>query len=280
MLDSCADVAAAIRAGEDSYTEFKSVVTEAGRVRSPNSEAVAGEMVAFANTDGGSLILGVDNDGSIAGLPRDELESIEQWIVNLARNNCSPPLRPTIRACAFDVDGGERHVLAVGIRQSPFAHRTSGGRWRVRVGTSVEDLDAAELPRLLQERGRTFVFDESPVHDALIEDLDQELIDRALGRPETVTTTQLLQNSRVVVDVDGTLRPTVAGLLCFGTDPSQHLGSAWIHAAAYKGTARDSDDLVDSREIRAALPRQIDEAVRFVDRLMMHPARKDVGRRD
>jgi len=58
--DTTAAVLAAIALGEDSTRQFKRDVT--------NSDALAADMVAFANADGGTLFLGVADDGTAPGL--------------------------------------------------------------------------------------------------------------------------------------------------------------------------------------------------------------------
>jgi len=68
--------------------------------------------------------------------------------------------------------------------------------------------------------------------------------------------------------------------LIFGEEPRNHLPSACIEAAVYRGKVRDSDALVHSQTIAGLVDYQIDDAVIFVDRFMLKPARKGVGRED
>ena len=55
------DLARRIRLGEDARLEFKSVRVAGGRVRAPERRALADELAAFANSRGGTLIVGVDD---------------------------------------------------------------------------------------------------------------------------------------------------------------------------------------------------------------------------
>lgn len=84
----------------------------------------------------------------------------------------------------------------------------------------------------------------------------------------------------VALDELGVERPTVAGLLAFGRAPQQHLMSACIEAAVYRGDLLTSDDLVHSQHIEGRADEQIDAATAFVERFMLRPARKPVGRED
>lgn len=66
----------------------------------------------------------------------------------------------------------------------------------------------------------------------------------------------------------------------FGTCPQNHLQSTSIEAAVYQGLHPISDDLIHSKSITGTADSQIDEAIRFVDRFMLKPARKPLGQRD
>ncbi len=281
VFDSLDEIERQLLAGEDSLAEFKRVELRSQGVRSPNSEDLAGELCAFANAEGGAVFLGVDDDGTVRGIARERRREVEEWVVNLARNNCDPPLLPLVRSVVLpDPDGFDRYVLVVEVRRSLFAHRTPGGRWYVRMGSSKRDLSPTELPRLLQERARAFAFDEAVVPSATGDDLDEKAVDAHARVTGLLDRDQLLQNLQIAQLSDGVLRPTVAGLLAFGKDPAEHIPRAYVHAAVYRGTARTSDDLVNTEDIRGSVDRQVDGTMAFVDRFMLTPARKSSGRQD
>jgi predicted HTH transcriptional regulator len=125
------------------------------------------------------------------------------------------------------------------------------------------------------------VFDEQPLVTASEEDLDRSALQRFFGRAPEIPWVDLLRNTRILVtDESGVDRPTVAGLLIFGRAPRQHLPSAYIEAAVYSGERLSSDDLVHADPIEGPAAQQIDDAVAFVDRFMLKPARKLAGRED
>ncbi|MCP4038884.1 MAG: transcriptional regulator, partial [bacterium] len=201
--------------------------------------------------------------------------------LNIATGGCDPPLRPTLRTVALEADGSPRHVVLVQVPKALYASRTQRGRWYLRVGSQKRDLTQAELSRLFQERGRTFVFDETLIPGAGYDDLDLRALEAHYHGPGNLSWEQLLLNLRILGhDGQGMARPTMAGLLGFGVDPQAHLPQAAIHAAVFRGSQRHSDDLVHSDEIGGRAQDQIDDAVAFVDRFMLKPARKDVGRQD
>ncbi len=282
MFETTGEIVEQLLAGEDNFAEFKELRFGDHGVISPNADDFAGEVVAFANAEGGVLFLGVADDGVVKGIPQDHLRRVEEWVVNIATNNCAPPIRPIIRSVRLpDPSGDSKRVLVVTIRKGLYVHQTTKGRWYVRVGSTKRDLTAQELPRLLQERGRMFVFDESPVLTAGVDELDTGLLEAGLGKAHGIEQDQLLLNKRITLqDEQGMVRPTVAGLLCFSRKPEEHLKSAYIQAAVYRRTRRHSDDLIHHENISGSVQQQIEGAVAFVDRFMLKPSKKDVGRED
>ncbi len=109
-----------------------------------------------------------------------------------------------------------------------------------------------------------------------VEELDRSRLEAFFGRAPKIPWRDLLRNTSVVLrDEDETDRPSVAGLLTFGTQPTGHLRSAWIEAACYGGTRLSSDDLVHEERLTGPAPDQIDAAIAFVMRF--HPARGEPG---
>jgi len=259
-----------LRAGEDGVSEFKTLRFGRHGVVDPAAESMAGELVAFANAAGGTLFLGIGDDGVVEGVPKSRHEAVETWIANIAAQNCGPPIRPTIRRQALeDAAGNERTVLLVDVPRGLYVHRTVGGRYYLRIGSTKRDLHPPELARLFQERGRNYVFDEQPAHAASVADLDRHRLEARFGRSPTIPWLDLLRNTGVTHrDDHGEDRPTVAGLLVFGREPTRHLPSAFIEAARYGGTALSSEELVHAEQFSGPLAEQIDGAIAFAAHFM------------
>ena len=169
-------------------------------------------------------------------------------------------------------------LLAV-VPRSLYVHRTSGGRYYLRVGSTKRDLTPPELARLFQQRGREYVFDEQPVLAATVDHLNRHRLEAFFGRSPTIPWLDLLRNTRVTLrDEGGVDRPTVAGLLTFGTEPTEFLASGSIEAACYTGGRLSSDDLVHAERLAGRAPDQIDAAVAFSAQFMQHPAPRPRGR--
>ena len=270
MFDTREQILNQLRAGEDGRAEFKEVRLGDRGVISPNTEDVAGELVALANAAGGVLFLGIDDSGAVRGIPTEHVDTVENWIVNLATHNCDPPIRPILRKEMLpDLAGDEQRVLLAEIPRGLYVHRTSGGRYYMRIGSTKRDLTPPELVRLFQQRGREYVFDEQPVLAASVDALNRHRLETFFGRSPTIPWLDLLRNTRVTFrDEDGVDRPTVAGLLAFGTEPTEFLPSGSIEAACYRGTRLSSDDLIHAERLAGPVPDQIDAGIAFVARFM------------
>lgn len=72
--------------GEDSRHQFKRNET--------NADSIAAELSAFANSGGGQLFLGVNDDGQIVGLDSADVRRTNQLISNSASQNVRPPIHP------------------------------------------------------------------------------------------------------------------------------------------------------------------------------------------
>ena len=270
MFDTPEQIRNQLRAGEDGRAEFEEVRFGDQGVMSPNTEELAGELVAFANAEGGVVFLGVDDSGAARGIPPERLDSVEHWLLDVATHNCNPPIRPVVRKALLpDDEEGDDRILLAEVPRGLYVHRTSGGRYYTRVGSTKRDLTPPELARLFQQRGREYVFDEQPVLAAAVEDLNRYQLEAFFGRSPTIPWLDLLRNTRVTFgDEDGVDRPTVAGLLAFAAEPTEFLASGSIEAACYSGSRLSSDDLAHAERLAGPVSHQIDAGIAFVARFM------------
>lgn len=253
-----------LQAGGDSYTEFKE--------RIDNSESIAGEIVAFANTDGGRLLIGVHDNGAVVGLTTPERTSIQ--LAQLCRENVVPPILPLIET--IEIDGQIIAVLEVRGPHKPY--RTKGGRYYLRAGPTKQDASAQELLRMAQRAG-VYRFDETPVPGTNERDLDWSLFERyyrAVAGEEIaqseLSSEEILRGTFVLTECDHRLCLTVAALLCFGKNPQRHLYQSRISALRFIGDDV-SATMADTQELHGPLPQLIDGATSFAVRNMAISAR-------
>lgn len=159
------DILALIAAGESDTVEFKRLVD--------NPESIAGEIVAFANVNGGLLLFGVEDQGALSGL--SDPTATFQTLTNICRDRCMPPVSPLLEQVTLD--GKELIILTVKPelnRQKPY--RTAGGRFYVRVGRDKKDATGRELLRIAQAAGELH-YDESPVWGTTLADFSMNAFD-------------------------------------------------------------------------------------------------------
>ena len=132
-----------IKNGENSGIEFKRDTID--------NRALAKELVAFANLRGGRMVLGIDNDGSVAGITRDRLE---EWVMTTCRDKIRPELIPYYEIVR-DVEPG-KDIAIVQVDRGWAVHHVWHKNHRtyyIRVGTQSREASAEELERLFQQRG-------------------------------------------------------------------------------------------------------------------------------
>jgi len=270
-----------IRLGEDSGYEFKALVIEAGKIKSPHRDSIADEMAAFANGGGGILVLGInDKTRTVEGIAQAHLDTVEQWLCNLAQAIKPPVLMATRLVEIPDSQGDFKPVIWVKIPKSLFVHLSPGGYY-YRAGSSKREMPPELLARLFQQRSmvRFIRFDEQAVPNAGLEVIDPALAARFLraSLPERM---QLKKLYLMTENEEQEARLTVAGVLLLTTRPADFLSSAYVQCVAYSGTERNADYQLDAQDCDGPVDSQIQHAFNFVKRNMKTEAVKRPGRID
>ena len=279
-----------IRLGEASFWEFKEVRFAGGRVRDPKRDAIGDELAAFANSLGGTLVLGVeDKTSEILGIPVERVEAVMDYVREICTDAVKPALEHVVldRHRLPDRAGAQRVVVTVEVPRSLFVHESASG-YLHRVGNAKRRMTPEYLARLFQQRSQTRLirFDEQVVGEARLADLSPSLWDRfKTVRSDQDAETLLRKLGLAVEDGNGVLKPTVAGVLVASDRGRRWLPNAYIQAVAYRGTAirlesKDEPYQLDAADIEGPLDRQVVEACRFVFRNMRTAATKDHGRID
>ena len=271
------DIRQQLRLGEDSRWEFKEVEFSGNTPISPRRDDLADELAAFANAEGGVLLCGVSDDGTILGMPREQMAALDHLLVELSTDAIEPPLRIDVHHRELD---GTTFVL-VEVPRGEAVHERSG-RAFIRVGATKRRLRGDERLRLTQNRtqSRYLWFDKQVVPDTGFETLNERLWEPLLSVAGATDPRRGLMNLRLVAqDETGVDRATVAGVLLCAPSPQDWLPQATIVATHYRGLDRASGQL-DAQEITGPLPAQIADAVQFVVRNMRVAARKTPEREE
>lgn len=289
MPDIAERLVSRIPLGEDGSLEFKEVVFAGDKFRGPTSQQLADEMAAFANSHGGTIVLGVqDRTWEIVGIPRERLQDVVRRVMEAARDQISPALGPAIECHSLpDTTGEIRHVVRIGVERGQFVHRSPGGfLWRV--GDSKTQIPLEALTRLIQHRSQAGLlrFDEEIVARATFSDLEPALIDRFrtdLASDDGEALAIKLGMARRTES--GAARPTVAGTLLGSRTPTDGMPNAFIQAVAYRGREIvGSSDMknyqLDAKDFAGPLDTQVEGACRFVAANQRIRASKELGRTD
>lgn len=289
MFDTKEELLRQIRLGEDSRLELKAVTFRGNRVKGPHPDGLADEIAAFANSSGGVLVLGINEQTSEPhGMSIQELTALEHWLLGICNNRIKPS--PLCRIEKWEVPdsvGNPAPVLKVDIPRSLYVHESPNGYFH-RIGSSKRKMSTDYIIRLGQQRSQTRLirYDEQPVVQAPVDELDQALYQRFRTARTRDSDLDFLQKIGLAAfDDEGVVHPTVSGVLMACREPRKWMPNAFIQAVAYRGTSPIAADNVlpyqlDARDISGPLDEQVRESCRFVSRNMKVGAIKDLGRKD
>ncbi|GHT91981.1 hypothetical protein AGMMS49545_08810 [Betaproteobacteria bacterium] len=233
-------------------------------------------LVAFANSAGGRLIVGVTDTRQVVGVVDPLAE--EERICNLIADHIAPRLIPNVELGTL----GEHTLLTIEVFPSsarPHYLKSQGSEQGVYVRLGSTNRQAG--PDLLAELRRLAagtIFDEIPMPDLSVHDLDIPAAQRWFGREraldeKSLTTLKLLRREQ------GRLVPTQGAMLLLGREREQHFPDAWVQCARFRGT--DKVEIFDQTEIHAHLPDAVDAIELFLKKHAFKSAEfSDMRRKD
>ena len=220
---------------------------------------LAETLVAFANAGGGTLLIGLDPRGGKPTGLQDPQAAAD--LALQAALSADPPLIIPLPQITGPED---QPVLAVTVPPGLPHVYSYRGKYLIRDGSHNRPLDPRQLRRLMMERGASS-FEALVPDGARVEDLDWEKAESylsLLGRVSSAGPQETLLKRGCLVQRDGQLLPTFAGLLLFGCDPQRWVRSSVILVARYASTTMGDTFVRD--EIQGTLPEQIRRAEAFV----------------
>lgn len=231
--------------GEDSRQQFKTDIN--------NADALAAEIVAFSNTAGGRIFIGVNDDGSVRGLSGADVARLNMLIANVA----SQVVRPAVNPLTENVPHPAGTVLVLSIAEGvnkPYMDK-NGAIWVKNGSDKRRATSREELQRLFQQAGLVHA-DETPVAGLSAGDLDmpyfETFFEQQFGEPlaqHNQPLPQLLTNMNLMNQ--GQLN--VAGSLLFAKSPQYALPAFIVKAVAFVGNEIEDERYIDSRDITGKL---------------------------
>jgi predicted HTH transcriptional regulator len=233
--------------------------------------------VAFANTSGGRLFIGIeDGSGEILGVdsPLDE----EERLCNLIADNIEPRLVPNVELISFE----DKTLLGVEVYPSgsrPHWIKKEGAEEGVyvRLGSTNRKADR-ELIAELNRGAEGKSFDEQVLPDRTVDDIDFSAAAACFERHRKLVEKDL-ESLRLVARYQGHLVPTVGGMLLFGKDRELIFPDAWIQCGRFIG--KDKAAIFDHIEIHEHLPVAVERVMEFLKKHAMRGADfSELRRRD
>jgi ATP-dependent DNA helicase RecG len=239
--------------GEDSEHQFKRKLDD--------SNKMASEIVAFLNSRGGRIFVGVEDDGSISGVTED--------LDNLISNVCTSSIKPSCHVYTENVQTSDGLVVVIEVPNGdnkPYQD-SRNQFWRKKGADKRRVVDRNELQRLFQEGHATYA-DTIPVREATFFDLDRNLLEKIYGSQtkgeildgDDEVAIRQLQGIRLMKG----MQPSLAALLLLGKQPANFFPEICIKAIWFKGSERSSDEYFDNRRFEGTLPEQYEQTMGFL----------------
>jgi ATP-dependent DNA helicase RecG len=234
-------------------------------------------LVAFANTAGGRLLIGIDDDRRVVGVedPLDE----EERLCNIIADSISPRLVPNVGM--ITIEGKTVLVVEVFLSGLRPHYLTSEGLEKgsyVRLGSSNRQTDR-ELLAELRRSAEGVSFDELPMVDLRIDDLDLEMAQTMFSEKRSLSEKELF-TLKLTTREQGRIVPTKGAVLLLGKERELHFPDAWVQCGRFIG--KDKADIFDHIELYDHLPLAVDNIMLFLKKHAMRGAdfseirRKDV----
>ena len=237
---------------EDLHTEFKQSID--------SNLDLSRSFVCFANTDGGQLIIGIEEDRTSIGVA--DTDALFLRVDDVAFNSCAPPV--TVVPEIVVLDGKDIVVLNIAKGdQRPYA--TRDGRYYVRSGARCRRASREELLRLFQATQSLF-YDEQPLSRLNLSDINLDAVSRYLadsGQNDVDDDIERLLRAWRLYDGE---HPTVGGLVLFGQRPQFELESSRVVVGAIAGV-EVGDDFIDRKDLEGGLFDVVSQSEKF---LMLH----------
>lgn len=227
--------------GENSGVEFKR-----DDIR---PEQLAKEVVAMVNFQGGKVVLGVEDNGTVSGIQR---ENLEEWVMNCMQSKIHPMILPFYEEIRLE----DKFVAIISFPQGiskPYVVRNSGKEEiYIRMG-STSRLATREQQMRLFALGGMLHTELMPVPRTDMSCLDQARLQNylqdILQDPDVPSTYEEWQARLIglgfLIEAAESICCTIAGLVLFGSNPRKYLKQAGLRVFAFSGEDKEYQALLD-----------------------------------
>lgn len=234
-----------------------------------DDKEIAKHISAFANSAGGKLVIGIEDNGEVTGFKRNGARDVENF-ERAALTTCTPtPIVRKERIPVVNSSGEDDYVLVLDIEAST-GHsiaRASDDEVFLRQNDKSVRLNREQVLALEYDKGQR-IFEDELVEGSSLDDVDHEVLDRykeILGT--TAPDEQVLRSRRFMRD--GKL--TVAGALLFAQDPSAMMPQARVRVLRYDGVKMETGERLNITKERCfcgPLPKVIQGAYELISSML------------
>lgn len=240
---------------EDTRTQFEKNITD--------SQQLAEEFVAFSNSLGGKLILGVTDEGLIKELSSDDIRRLNQMISNVASQHVKPPIHPLTEIADYE----NKKILVITIpygNNKPYC--TNDGKYITRSGADKRMISNDEMRRLFQESGKMFA-DEMLLKNAKWEDIDLNLFENFSSKKyqeplDINNIRQIFENLNLATEN----YINFSGMLLFGKNVTKYLPLSQLICVSFFGNDVTGTEYRDSENIEGNLQNLYKGGTAFISR--------------
>ncbi|MBI2193009.1 MAG: putative DNA binding domain-containing protein [Planctomycetes bacterium] len=225
-------------------------------------ERIVRTAVAFANTAGGTIVIGVkDKTKAVVGIADPLVD--EERLANAFADGIRPLLVPDVQIHAWRKR--QRIVVIVSHAVGPFYVRSEGAESGVYVRLGSTNRPAGpELLAELQRLARNTFFDEEPCSETSSDDIDVRAASELFAGVSRPLTPPKQRSLGLVVGQGARELPSIGAVLLFGKTRGRLFPSATIRCARFLG--KDTAKFLDQTEIDEHLPKAVESAVAFIER--------------
>lgn len=193
-------------------------------------------VVAFANADGGTIAIGIADNGVLEGIDGHQ-EHVNE-LLRVPFDFCQPTVRASVEKVSFKHENGEPdHILLMNVQQSQKVHANQKDEVFYRVGDKSKKLTFDERLQLLYDKGE-MVYENKSVFGASIDDIDLQLVQSycdLVGYTKSPLE-YLEQNDKLIVKDANEYKVSTAAILLFGKKPQDFFPRAQVRFIKYQGT--------------------------------------------
>ena len=238
-----------IQRGESKTLELKSKL--------PRHNQIAKTVVAFANTSGGKLVVGVDDNRQVIGLDEDDILTLQDRVASIVFDRCYPAILPEI----YSTNLNGKLVLVVEVFRGnllPYYLKSEGknnGTY-LRIGATNRKADFEHILDLERQK-RNQSFDEEICWEQSLSDLDLAPLGKRFAGLGKSLTEEKLKNLKLIQQEQGTLHPTQGLMILLGKHPH-----VVVKCARFRGI--DMSVFLDRKEYSGELLSQLEQAEAFI----------------